>query len=431
MKVRNSLTLTALLSFFTFSSYSQLNCIDSALSFSGHGQYLTLAPNNFSGSNFLSSLTADYTIECLIKWNGGTDYQRIFDFGWFKTYFLFLTTSEDVHHFPRFAISATGLTAPQIVDANTSLTQGVFHHIAITYSQSASLVKMFLDGNEVGSGTVTIDADSIYRGNDAHNGSYNFIGLSSFETDSTLNGIIDEFRISNIVRYTGNFTPAVPFSPDANTIILHHFNEGSGQFALDDSPNGDTAQLGAKKKTEPTDPTQTSCNVVLATNLAAFTISAMQDNVQLKWRSSETNTDYFEVQRSANGNQFQSIHKIIASPGNNVNYSYTDYSPLPGKNYYRLKLADKSGGYDYSQVLYTTVTRNNSFTIYPTFTEGKIHISAVRTPLDIIVYNATGKAVKRVALQNPEQDLDVSSLAAGNYIIYNPTFNKSVKFVKR
>jgi len=30
-----------------------------------------------------------------------------------------------------------------------------------------------------------------------------------------------------------------------------------------------------------------------------------------------------------------------------VNYSYTDNSPLPGKNYYRLKLADKSGGYDY------------------------------------------------------------------------------------
>ena len=191
MKIRNSLTLTALLTFFTFSSYSQLNCIDSALSFSGHGQYLTLAPNNFSGSNFLSSLTADYTIECLIKWNGGADYQRIFDFSWFGTYLLFLTPSEDVHHFPRFVISATGLSFPQIVDANTSLTQGVFHHIAVTYSHSASVLKIFLDGSEVGSGTVTIDADSIYRGNDAHNGSYNFVGLSSFPNDPQFNGTID------------------------------------------------------------------------------------------------------------------------------------------------------------------------------------------------------------------------------------------------
>jgi hypothetical protein len=114
-----------------------------------------------------------------------------------------------------------------------------------------------------------------------------------------------------------------------------------------------------------------------------------------------------------------------------VNYSYTDNSPSPGKNYYRLKLADKSGGYDYSQVLYTSVTENNSFTIYPTFTTGKVHISALRTPSDIIIYNATGKAVKRITLQNPEQDMDVSSLAAGNYIMYNATLNKSVKFVKR
>ncbi|HEX5154542.1 MAG TPA: LamG-like jellyroll fold domain-containing protein [Parafilimonas sp.] len=430
MKTRNSLLITALMLFFTSGSYSQLNCIDSALSFSGDGQYLKLAPNDFSGSNFLSSLPGDYTIECLIKWNGGADYQRIFDFSWSGTYLLFLTPSEDVNHFPRFVISATGLSAPQIVDANTAITQGIFHHIAVTYSQSASLVKIYLDGTEVGSNTVTIDADSIYYGNDAHNGSYNFVGLSSFPNDPQLNGTIDEFRISNIVRYESNFTPVVPFSTDANTVILHHFDEGSGQFALDDTPNSDTAQLGETINTETSDPTRVSCSGVLATNLSSFTITSVQDKVQLKWTSSETNTDYFEVQRSANGNQFQPVHKITASPGTNVNYSYTDDSPIPGKNYYRLKLADKAGGYDYSQVLYTTVTKN-SFTVYPTFTTGKLHVSALQTPSDIIIYNATGKAVKRIMLQSPEQDIDISSLAAGNYIMYNTMLNKSVKFVKR
>lgn len=38
-------------------------------------------------------------------------------------------------------------------------------------------------------------------------------------------GLIDELRLSNTLRYTGNFTPSsTPFTPDPNTIVLYHFN---------------------------------------------------------------------------------------------------------------------------------------------------------------------------------------------------------------
>jgi hypothetical protein len=50
-----------------------------------------------------------------------------------------------------------------------------------------------------------------------------YIGSSA--TNGGYNGYIDEVRISNICRYTANYTPATePFTNDANTLLLCHFN---------------------------------------------------------------------------------------------------------------------------------------------------------------------------------------------------------------
>jgi hypothetical protein len=47
-------------------------------------------------------------------------------------------------------------------------------------------------------------------------------------------GAIDEVRVSDITRYTGNFTPAkIPFTPDIHTMLLYHFDSDT----TDSSPN--------------------------------------------------------------------------------------------------------------------------------------------------------------------------------------------------
>ncbi|HWA97405.1 MAG TPA: SUMF1/EgtB/PvdO family nonheme iron enzyme [Pirellulales bacterium] len=48
-------------------------------------------------------------------------------------------------------------------------------------------------------------------------------------------GTIDEVRISNVARYTSDFTPAARFDPDDQTEVLYHFDEGSGTVARDAS----------------------------------------------------------------------------------------------------------------------------------------------------------------------------------------------------
>ena len=60
-----------------------------------------------------------------------------------------------------------------------------------------------------------------------------YIGYQNF-----FDGDIDEVRISNVQRYTAAFTPALPHTPDANSVGLWHFDEGSDHTAMAASGNG-------------------------------------------------------------------------------------------------------------------------------------------------------------------------------------------------
>ncbi|MGH2610391.1 MAG: hypothetical protein ACRDHF_15025, partial [Tepidiformaceae bacterium] len=70
-----------------------------------------------------------------------------------------------------------------------------------------------------------------------------------------LSGTLDEVRISNVARYSTAFTPAGAFVPDANTMALWHFDEGTGQTTADASGNGNTLLRGTNLNSESSDPT--------------------------------------------------------------------------------------------------------------------------------------------------------------------------------
>ena len=48
-------------------------------------------------------------------------------------------------------------------------------------------------------------------------------------------------------------------------------------------------------------------------------------------------------------------------------YTSTDKNPAPGKNYYRLKMTDKDGNYEYSKIITinTTTATSTSISLYP------------------------------------------------------------------
>ncbi len=63
------------------------------------------------------------------------------------------------------------------------------------------------------------------------------IGAFQRPAKSHFHGQIDEVRISNIARYTEDFTPETRFAPDEHTLALYHFDEGGGDTLIDSSGN--------------------------------------------------------------------------------------------------------------------------------------------------------------------------------------------------
>lgn len=65
--------------------------------------------------------------------------------------------------------------------------------------------------------------------------------------EPSFQGVMVECRVSDVARYTEDFTPQRRFEPDGHTVALYHFDEGSGDVLKDSSGNGHDGRIvGAK-----------------------------------------------------------------------------------------------------------------------------------------------------------------------------------------
>lgn len=96
------------------------------------------------------------------------------------------------------------------------------------------------------------------------------------------------------------------------------------------------------------------CETELPVTLVSFDLIDTDDGINLNWQtSSETNSDYFDLQRSSDMKNFVDITRIAAQKEANTLsvYSYKDTYPLAKEAYYRLKMVDQDGSYEYSRVI--------------------------------------------------------------------------------
>ncbi|MBN4066097.1 T9SS type A sorting domain-containing protein, partial [Candidatus Amoebophilus asiaticus] len=88
----------------------------------------------------------------------------------------------------------------------------------------------------------------------------------------------------------------------------------------------------------------------LPIDLLSFTAESISYGIEIKWETAtEINNDYFTIERSADGINFEEIRQV-AGAGNSssqIDYSIIDEAPLQGVSYYRLKQTDFDGRYEY------------------------------------------------------------------------------------
>lgn len=180
-----------------------------------------------------------------------------------------------------------------------------------------------------------------------------------------------------------------------------------------------------------------SCSNVLPLELMAFYGVPDNNKVILAWRvASETNVEYYLVERSIDVVNWSEVIKVPASSetfGTNKNYSTQDHYPQKGINYYRLTNYDKNG------------ERGGSSVITVNFVKEAIPIWIEQTNEDIIVnfnsvqvmnevvelYDISGRLVHKLIVAEGISKVFISKqhLAQGLYSL-KAVSNEKIKFTK-
>ncbi|MDD3024610.1 MAG: hypothetical protein PHE26_12000 [Syntrophomonadaceae bacterium] len=118
---------------------------------------------------------------------------------------------------------------------SANLQTNQWYHVAAIFDGTAHNVKIFVNGvkalDEAEAGSMLTDSNDVT------------IGYGNF-TNQYFNGKIDEVRISNIIRYTTDFSvPTSSYSADGSTAGLWHFDENNGAFTDETSNHNDGSIL--------------------------------------------------------------------------------------------------------------------------------------------------------------------------------------------
>ncbi|MGB4844283.1 MAG: T9SS type A sorting domain-containing protein [Ferruginibacter sp.] len=170
-------------------------------------------------------------------------------------------------------------------------------------------------------------------------------------------------------------------------------------------------------------------------------------NHLLDWKVSCNSTPRATMilERSANGSNYTAINNITADAARcDQPFNYTDASPLPGYNYYRLKMIDADGKVSYSSVviLLNAVKGFEIISIAPNPVVDnifKLNITSTHAgKMELSIFDMQGRIVNRQALQLTagfsSLPVNVSGLSAGTYTLYgliDGDKSKVIRFVKQ
>jgi hypothetical protein len=167
----------------------------------------------------------------------------------------------------------------------------------------------------------------------------------------------------------------------------------------------------------------------LPIELIDFNAFYESNKVQIDWRTaSEKNTENYLVERSSDGINFELISNVKAAGNSNtiIEYTETDFNPINGISYYRLKQIDKNGSFTYSPIVPVNYKiHKNSLSIYPNPSHGEFNIELNghdNTEVLVVIKDITGKEVySKVAITIEGNNLIAidaeNKLSPGTYFV--------------
>ncbi len=152
-------------------------------------------------------------------------------------------------------------------------------------------------------------------------------------------------------------------------------------------------------------------SIVLPIDLLSFTGECNNNNIALRWSTaSETNNDYFTVERSEDGSNWEAVGtvKTAGNSSTTQNYTFTAGETNGKISYFRLKQTGLDGNFKY----FNTIPVNNCdndltlLSIYPNPSNGRSLFGRINLKANeeysIVIFDAFGNTVSRSRSNQPE-----------------------------
>ena len=181
-------------------------------------------------------------------------------------------------------------------------------------------------------------------------------------------------------------------------------------------------------------------NGVLPVEISKFDVELIDNVVFLEWETvEELNNDYFEIYRSNDTKNWESV-AIISGAGTTlqtIRYTHKDENPEIGKNYYMLAQYDYDGSIQIHELKVITLKgERNNIKLYPNPASQNLTVEVWEDsefPLDVTIFDTTGKLVAVRQLTDYTQSVDIAELDKGFYYLQVNTEHESIskRFVKQ
>ncbi len=182
----------------------------------------------------------------------------------------------------------------------------------------------------------------------------------------------------------------------------------------------------------------------LPVELSSFNGEKEDKGVRLKWSTeSEVNNDYFLIEKSTDGRNFEALGTVQGkgTTYNTESYDWLDDRPSIGVNYYRLTQFDFDGTFEiFNKIVAVTFYGDQEIQVSPNPVKGdQIQlIYQTNTPgeLELDIYNTAGQLVQQLNVQTTASrnvfDISLNEISNGVYIIRATQGDtiQSLRFVK-
>ncbi|MGE0587498.1 MAG: T9SS type A sorting domain-containing protein [Cyclobacteriaceae bacterium] len=212
-----------------------------------------------------------------------------------------------------------------------------------------------------------------------------------------------------------------PYITDPSTLRVTRWNgsswvnHGNGG-TTGTSASGTIVSSGVITSFSPITLASTTSANPLPIELVEFVAIPNVTSVGLRWTTlSELNNDFFTIERSGSGVEFEELALIrgAGTTDQKRTYTYEDTKPLDGTSYYRLKQTDFDKSVSYSEIVKVNLEAPEVMVLYPNPVNQSEIVTANSTDV-FALYNSLGQMVVKTEYT---REIDTKGLPAGVYTV--------------